>query len=57
MSNILNWFRTYNTEISWFIIGMMINNALYHLSFGQLDMALVDLALAGINFYFWKTRP
>lgn len=56
MSKIFNWFKEYNTEITWFIIGMMINNALYHLSFGQWDMALVDVALAGTNYYFWSTR-
>lgn len=49
-------YRTYYTELTWFIVGMLFNNMLTHLAMGQLGMALLDIAIAGANLYFWKTR-
>ena len=50
------WFTENNTAITWFIIGVLTNNALYHLASNHLGSAALDLVLAGINYYFWKTR-
>lgn len=50
------WIRDYNTEVTWFIIGMLINNSLVHLGRGMYDLAMLDLIIAGVNYYFWKTR-
>lgn len=50
------FFKTYQTELTWFIIGMLINNAIIHLATGQLDLVLLDLLIAGTNYYFWRTR-
>lgn len=50
------FYQTYYTELTWFIVGMLINNMMVHLSLGQPGMALLDIAIAGANFYFWKTR-
>jgi hypothetical protein len=55
MDRFMAWFRTYNTEITWFIIGMMLTNAIVHLANGKLGLAVVDLVLAGINYHFWRT--
>jgi hypothetical protein len=55
MNKLMKWFRENNTEITWFIIGMMLTNAIVHLSQGQFGLAVVDLVLAGINFQFWRT--
>jgi hypothetical protein len=55
MDKFLTWCRTYNTEITWFIIGLMVTNAIVHLAQGQLGMAAVDIIIAGVNFFFWRT--
>jgi len=55
MDRFMKWFRTYNTEVTWFIIGMMLTNAIVHLANGQFGLAVVDLVLAGINYQFWRT--
>lgn len=51
-----NWFNEYYTEITWFIIGVLFNNATIHLSIGHYDTAAIDVILAGINYLFWKNR-
>lgn len=56
MSAIWIWFRNYNTEITWFIIGLLISNVMLHIGQGQYGLALIDGVLAGVNYYFWKAR-
>lgn len=56
LEKIGQWFNNYNTEITWFLIGLLVNNALIHVSMGQYKTAVLDLIIAGTNFYFWKTR-
>jgi hypothetical protein len=35
---------------------MLINNSLVHLGRGMYGLAMLDLIIAGVNYYFWKTR-
>jgi len=56
MNKFRQWYTTYNGEITWFIVGLLFQNTLNHLATGNLTMALVDVALAGVNIYFWKTN-
>lgn len=48
------WYLTYQNEISWFVIGVLFNNLMIHLSTGQIGLAAVDLILMGINYAFWR---
>ena len=50
------FYNAYYTELTWFIVGMLFNNMLTHLAFGQDGMALLDIVIAGLNIYFWKSR-
>ena len=56
MNKFFNWMKDYNTEITWFIIGMLFNSAVNHLARGLYDMAALDVIIAGVNYYFWKAR-
>lgn len=49
-------YKTYYTELTWFIVGMLFNNMMTHIALGQSGMAVLDIAIAGLNIYFWKTR-
>ena len=52
-----NWYLTYYTEITWFLIGWLIMAAMDALSKGQYVTALVDIILAGANYAFSKRPP
>jgi len=56
MDKFQNWFSDYNTEITWFLVGMLFENCINHLARGMFGMALLDVLIAGVNIYFWKTR-
>jgi len=55
-NKLFTWMRDYNTEVTWFIIGMLFNSMVNHLARGLYEMAILDLVIAWINYYFWKTR-
>lgn len=54
MGKFRSWYLTYNSEITWFIVGLLFGSFLDHLAKGRLDLALLDAGIAGINIYFWK---
>ena len=54
MNKFRNWYLTYYTEITWFLIGWLIMAAMDALSKGQYTTALVDVILAGVNYAFSK---
>ena len=56
LERITQWWNDYYDELTWFIVGMLFNNMLTHLALGQFGMAVLDIAIAGTNIYFWKTR-
>lgn len=56
MDKFFQWNNKYHTEITWFIVGLLVQSLIIHLGNGQLLWALVDIAIAGINIYFWKAR-
>ena len=56
LEKIKYFYKTYYTELTWFIVGMLFNSMLTHLALGQSEMAMLDVAIAGLNIYFWKTR-
>lgn len=56
LERIAQWWNTYYDELTWFIVGMLFNNMMTHIALGQLGMAVLDIAIAGTNIYFWKTR-
>ena len=49
-------YKTYYTELTWFIVGMLFNSMITHLALCQSGMSVLDIAIAGLNIYFWKTR-
>lgn len=56
LEKIEHFYQTYYTELTWFIVGMLINNMFTHLALGQEGGAVLDIVIAGANFYLWKTR-
>lgn len=56
LAQLAHWYHTYYDELTWFIVGMLFNNMLTHLALGHMGMAVLDVAIAGLNIYFWKTR-
>ena len=54
MDKITNWFKTYNNEITWFIIGWMCFATLDQLTRGHYVMAGIDAVLAYFNYSMWK---
>lgn len=51
-----NWYLTYWTEITWFLIGWLIMAAIEAWTQGQYTTALIDVILAGVNYVLSK-RP
>ena len=51
MDKILNWFHTYDVEISWFIIGFLTSAALESLSRGRWISTLVYVAIIALNVF------
>jgi hypothetical protein len=56
MDKFSTWYKANDTAITWFIIGMLFNNTLFHLAHDQPVLAFTDVVLAGINFYFWRNN-
>jgi len=54
MEKFRNWYLKYQSEITWFVIGLMFSNMLIHLSSGQYMWAVIDAAIAYVNYFFWK---
>ena len=50
------WYLTYQNEISWFIIGWCIQAGLNSIQRGDGIGAIINLALAWINYYMWKKQ-
>ena len=50
MDKIVQWFRYYNQEITWFVIGFLVASGLYAMAHGNYITALIDFGLAYINY-------
>ena len=56
MDKFFAWNNKYHTEITWYIVGLLTQSLLIHLQTGQFIWALIDIAIAGVNIYFWRAR-
>lgn len=56
MSRFKNWYVRNQDAITWFVIGLLVSSALEHLARGQYTGAMISIALAGVNYYFGRTR-
>lgn len=54
MDKFRTWYLEYQSEITWFVIGLLFTNVLQHAAEGKWTWVLVDLILAGININFWR---
>jgi len=54
MDKFLNWMRNYNPEISWFIIGVLVQSGLTKLATREWEWALVDFGIALMNFLLYR---
>jgi hypothetical protein len=54
MDKFLNWMRNYNPEISWFIIGVLVQSGLTKLATREWEWALVDFGIALLNFLLYR---
>jgi hypothetical protein len=54
MEKFANWMREYNAEITWFIIGVLVQSGLEKLARGQWEWALFDFGIALVNFFLYK---
>lgn len=54
MNKFRNWYLSNYTEITWFLIGFLIYDALYQLSRGNSVGALISFGLAAFNFFLSK---
>ena len=54
MYKFLDWMRTYNAEITWFIIGVLVQSGLVKVAKGEWEWALVDFGIALLNFFLYK---
>lgn len=48
------WYYTYYTEITWFIIGFLIAAGLQEISVGDYTGAVISFGIAWINYLFVK---
>lgn len=56
MDKFLNWYNDKYVEITWFIIGILIQSCIYSLASGNWINFLINSGLIYINYYFYKTR-
>ena len=56
MNKIAQWHYTYTTEITWFLIGWLSLAALEAFSNENYVSAIVDVALATLNYQMSKSR-
>ena len=54
MDSIVNWYRRYNLEITWFIIGWLAMAGLDQLAREHYIMSLIDFGLAYFNYRMWR---
>lgn len=54
METLFRWFREYNTEITWFVIGWLALATCNQLYEENYAMALIDIALAYWNYFMWR---
>ena len=56
MDKFVNWYNEKYVEITWFIIGILVQAFLLAIASGNGIGALIDAVLIYINYYFYKTR-
>jgi hypothetical protein len=54
MDKFRTWYRTYHTEITWFLIGWLSLSALHDFSIGNWGGLAIDLGLIFLNLSFNK---
>lgn len=54
MSKLVNWYRYYNDEITWFLIGFLFYAGLDDLTEGNTVLACVDFLLVILNYKFYR---
>jgi len=50
----LEWYRKYQTEITWAIIGWLAFAVIDGLMRGNFILSLVNLSLIFLNYFLWK---
>lgn len=48
----MNWYSSNYSQITWFLIGFLISAGLTDLARGDTTDAVINFALAGINYLF-----
>lgn len=56
MEKFKHWYITNQDAITWFIVGVMVDQCIYQLGRGDYSGAALSAVLAGINVYFNKVR-
>jgi len=56
MKTILDWFRYYNNEITWWIIGWMSFAVLDSIIRENWGFVALDIALIYLNYKLWKSN-
>ena len=52
MNKFRNWYLTYYTEITWFLVGLLAMSAIHDLVNGNWSSLLLDIVLIYINIIF-----
>ena len=56
MDNFMRWYITHYNQITWFIIGFLASTGLEELAEGNNIVALINLALAFVNYMCYSER-
>lgn len=56
MSKFVEWYRKYQSEITWWIIGFLTWAVLDSFAKGNYIMSLVNAGLIYINYSLWKSN-
>jgi hypothetical protein len=48
------WYTKYNSEITWFIIGVCWMSCINNLALGHYNGAAIDAFFAVVNYMFWR---
>jgi predicted cupin superfamily sugar epimerase len=56
MDKLIYWMNEHNVEISWFLIGCMVQSAFVDFSKGDFFDALICIAIAVLNYLLVKRK-
>jgi hypothetical protein len=56
MDKLMYWMNKYNVEISWFLIGSMVQSALFDFGRGEVLDATICIGIAFLNYVMVKRK-